>query len=447
MRLLAGTAMCCLLVAGSASLPLPAQTATKPPAKRAAGKSDIVDQVIKLYNAKIPENIIIKKIQDNNTPVNPTTDQLIALKTAGASDNVLALLQDPKSSSASAAATPAPPPDAAAVPTSPPATVSTTQTTITSTTVTRPEVKKRVAVDEFDYSTVRTAVASVFGTDQNIGKGIQSMFVTRISKEGKVIIVERKKLQNVMAEQDLAAGGRVKAGTGAKIGQIRGADAILYGDIVVFGRDDRKKSVGAGGFGGGILGGAIAAASASGKKDKAVVVIDYRLVDAETSEVIATGEARGESVRKSNSFAAFAAGAGVGGFGGGGASFDMGSSNFAETIIGEATMDCVNKLAAALDEQLPKLEGKKVDVSARVAYVNGTSITINAGSAQGVQVGDQFDVAHILNEVKDPTTGEVIDLATQKIGIMNVVQVKDKVAIGVYTGSGTPKAGDVAEKH
>ncbi len=431
-----------LLLAVNHFSPLQAQTAAK-------RKPDIVEQVIKLLQAKLPESVILKRIQTTNTPVSPTTDQLIALKQAGATDAELAALEDPRSAApaASAAATPAPPPDTAAVPVSPPATVSTTTTTINSTTVTRPEVKKRVAVDEFDYSTVKTAVAAVFGTNQDIGKGIQSMFVTRISKEGKVIIVERKKLQNVMAEQDLGASGRVKQGTNAKIGQIHGADAILYGDIVVFGRDDRHKNVSAGAFGGGLLGAGIAGMANSKKSDKAVVVIDYRLVDAETSEVIATGEARGESVRKSSSFAAFAAGAGLGGGGGGGAAFDMGSSNFQETIIGEATMDCVNKLAAALDEQLPKLETKKIDISARVAYVNGSTLTINAGSAQGVSVGDQLDVAHILNEVKDPTSGEVIDLATQKIGTMNIVQVKDRVAVGVYTGSGTPKAGDVAEKH
>jgi curli biogenesis system outer membrane secretion channel CsgG len=38
--------------------------------------------------------------------------------------------------------------------------------------------------------------------------------------------------------------------------------------------------------------------------NKAVVVLDYRIVDIETSEVIATGEARGESKRSSTGFGA-----------------------------------------------------------------------------------------------------------------------------------------------
>ena len=413
-------------------------------AKRTTTKANIVDQVIKLLQAKLPESTIIKKIQEVNTPVNPTTDQLIALKQAGASDTVLALLEDPKSNAVVGGTVPTTvvvvPPQPAAAPSAGGPTTSTTTTTVTSTTVVKPDSKKRVAVDEFDYSTVKTSVAAVFGTTQDIGKGIQSMFVTRISKEGKVVVVERKKLNAVMAEQNLAASDRVKKGTGAKIGQIRGADAILYGDIVTFGRDDKKKGVKAGG----ITGAMIAGIAAAGSKDKAVVTIDYRLVDAETSEVIATGEARGESSRKSSSIGAMAGAFGVGG---GAVQVDMSSSNFAETIIGEATIDCVNKLAAALDEQLPKLAAKQVDVSARVAFVSGSSVTINAGSAQGVATGDRFQLAHILSEVKDPSTGEVIDLATDKIGVIDITEVKERVAIGNYSGPGKPKVGDVAEKH
>jgi curli biogenesis system outer membrane secretion channel CsgG len=298
--------------------------------------------------------------------------------------------------------------------------------------------KKRVAVDPFDYSTVRTVVQQLFGTDQDIGRGIQAMLVKRITDDGKMIVVERSKLQKITAEQDLNASNRVQQGTGARVGKIRGADALLYGDIVTFGRDDKKKAAAAGGLIGGVLGGI----AASRKEDKAIVVINYRLVDAETSEVIASGEARGESSRKSSGMGGFLAGFS----GGGGAAVDMTSSNFAETIIGEATMDCVNKLAVILSDQVPKLATKKIDVDGRVAYVSGMTLTINAGSEAGVAVGDHFDVSHILNEIRDPQTHEVIDLATEKIGEMVVSTVKPRVAVGTFTGSGKPRIGDDAKK-
>jgi hypothetical protein len=79
--------------------------------------------------------------------------------------------------------------------------------------------------------------------------------------------------------------------------------------------------------GGGIIGRGIGAIGAGTKEDKAIVALNYRLIDAETSEIIATGEARGESSRKSKGFAAVA---GALGKGVAGAEIDMTSSGFAE---------------------------------------------------------------------------------------------------------------------
>jgi curli biogenesis system outer membrane secretion channel CsgG len=300
------------------------------------------------------------------------------------------------------------------------------------------EAKKRVAVNPFDYSTVRSSVQAIFGTEQDIGRGIQAMMVKRITDDGKMIVVERSKLQGIEGEQDLDASNRVQKGTGARIGKIHGADVLLYGDIVTFGRDDKKKGVGGVGFGHGAFGGL----GFSHKENKAVVVIDYRLVDAETSEVVASGEARGESTRTSNSIGGFGGNWG----GGGGGALDMSSSNFAQTIIGEATMDCVNKLAEILDNQVPTLATKKVDIDGRVAFVSGSSLTLNVGSNAGVSVGDRFLISHIVGEIRDPETHEVIDQQTEKVGEMVVTAVKARVAVGNFSGSGTPKIDDDAKR-
>ena len=52
----------------------------------------------------------------------------------------------------------------------------------------------------------------------------------------------------MMKQQDFNAGNRVKQGTGGRVGRILGADAMLTGDIVIFGRDDKSKTVGGGGY-------------------------------------------------------------------------------------------------------------------------------------------------------------------------------------------------------
>jgi len=126
--------------------------------------------------------------------------------------------------------------------------------TLLSLSLTAQNSKPSIYVEPFDYSTVMTSVQAVFGTNVNIGDGIRAMMVKRMSDGGSFTIVERAKIDNVLKEQDFGASGRVKQGTQAKIGNITGARLAVMGDIVVFGRDDRKVGGNAGGFGGGVFG-------------------------------------------------------------------------------------------------------------------------------------------------------------------------------------------------
>ncbi len=410
--------------------PAPATKATKATAPKAPSQ---VDSVIDSVKAGLSESIIIRTLQRDNKPANLTTADLVKLKNAGVSENIINVMLDPAGAPAAAAAAPAPapaPPPApvAAAPPPPPAPAPAASSAPTPSGAISQAEKKRVIIDEFDYSAVKTSVQAVFNTQQDIGKGIRAMLVTRLAQANKVVIVERAKIATLTKEQDFNASNRVKQGSGARVGQISGADALLAGDIVVFGRDDKKKSV----KGGGIIGGVIGGIASSKNEDKAVVTIDYRLIDAETSEVIATGEATGESKRKSSGLGAMA---GAIGKGVAGVQVDMTSSNFAQTIIGEATQDCVNKLADILLTQTTTMKKSFREVEARVADVSGRTLTINAGSTDGVNVGETFEIMRIVREVKDPVTKETLDVVTEKAGEMTISSVRDKIATGNYTGS------------
>ncbi|MEI9813205.1 MAG: CsgG/HfaB family protein [Acidobacteriota bacterium] len=299
-----------------------------------------------------------------------------------------------------------------------------------------PQGKPAIAVDAFDYSAVMTQVQAVFGTQMNIGQGIRALMVKRIVDTGKLTVVERAKINNLMKEQDFGASGRVKQGTQAKIGEIRGAKLALMGDIVTFGRDDQKKGGSLGGFGGGLVG----RVGAARKTDKAVVVLNYRIVNVESSEVLAAGEARGESKRTSTNIGGF-----MGGWtGGGGGQVDMTSSNFAETIIGEAVTAAVDQLATDLAGKSDMIAGSmpKTQIEARIAAVTGGSVTINAGTAAGVTVGDVMDVMRVGKEIKDPVSGEVLDVETTPLGTLKITSVRDRVSTGEYTGPAA-KVGDM----
>src|ERR1039458_1453100 len=85
------------------------------------------------------------------------------------------------------------------------------------------QAKKTMSIDNFDYSAVMTSVQAIFGTQQNIGVGINAMMTKRVQQDGRFTIVERRKVNEVMSEQDFSASNRVKRGTGARIGQVKGA--------------------------------------------------------------------------------------------------------------------------------------------------------------------------------------------------------------------------------
>ncbi len=431
-------AMVGLAQAPPAPKPAPAKPAAAKSAAKPAAAPSPVDSVIQSVKMGLSENLIIKTLQRDNKPMNLTPADLVKLKNAGVSENIIGAMLDPASAPAPAAAAapaaaPAPPPPprpapvaVSAPPPGPP------------TAAQLQAQKKRVIVDEFDYSTVKTQVQAVFNTQQDIGKGIRAMLIKRIADANNLVVVERAKIQNIMKEQDFNASNRVKQGSGARVGNISGADAMLSGDIVVFGRDDKKRSV----KGGGLFGSVIGGIAASKNEDKAVVVIDYRLIDAETSEVIATGEARGESVRKGNALGAIG---GALGKGVAGVQVDMTSSNFAETIIGEATQDCVNKLADILKEQSANMKKTVRPVETSVADVSGNTLVIAAGGNEGVNVGEIFEMLQVVREVKDPTTKEVLDRITNKVGEMTITSVRDKIATGTYVGA-PAKVGYLARK-
>jgi len=441
-----GFLMLVSFIVGAALAQAPAPKAASKAAPKAAAKTapSQVDSVIESVKAGLSEALIIRTLKRDNKPADLTPADLVKLKNAGVSENIIGVMLDPASTPAPAAAAapvapaPAAPVAAAPAPAPAPEPVAAAAPAPAASGPTTQAQKKRVIVDEFDYSTVKTAVQSVFNTQQDIGKGIRAMLVTRLAQANKVVIVERAKMATLTKEQDFNASNRVKQGSGARVGQISGADALLSGDIVVFGRDDKKKSV----KGGGLIGGVIGGIASSKNEDKAVVTIDYRLIDAETSEIIATGEAKGESVRKGNALGAIG---GVLGKGVAGVQVDMTSSNFAQTIIGEATQDCVNKLADILLEQTANMKKTVREVEGRVADVSGKTLVLNVGSNDGVNVGEVFEVLNIVREVKDPVTKETLDVVTEKTGEMTITSVRDKVATGTYTGS-PAKVGFMARK-
>jgi curli biogenesis system outer membrane secretion channel CsgG len=193
-----------------------------------------------------------------------------------------------------------------------------------------------VAIMDFDYGTV----GYHWWGQYDIGKGMADQVVDALLEEGSFRVIERKKLDTVLAEQDFSNSDRAdpSAGKLAKLGKVLGVRYIIAGSITKFGGEE--KSYGGGGLVGGKLGGL------GLKKAKTEVSLTARMIDATTGEILVS--AKGEGLSKKGG------GLKVGGVGGGGgAGFSMSSSDYKASAIGEAqemaTKDLVAKIVAKKD--------------------------------------------------------------------------------------------------
>ena len=113
-----------------------------------------------------------------------------------------------------------------------------------------------------------------------IGDGMADQLATALVMSNRFIVLERQNLDTVLAEQDLAAAGRIKSGTEAAIGEIEGAELLVVGAVTEF---EGAASGGGGSLGG--FGGPLIGAIAGGLR-RAHMAIDMRVVDAKTSRIL-----------------------------------------------------------------------------------------------------------------------------------------------------------------
>jgi curli biogenesis system outer membrane secretion channel CsgG len=194
-----------------------------------------------------------------------------------------------------------------------------------------------IALMDFDFG----AVDRWWSGNWDIGKGIADLLVDELVNDGSFRVIERKRLDAILAEQNFSNSDRAdpEAGKVAKLGKALGVKYLIVGSITKFGTENKDQKIGGGGFGGGKLGiGGVGKSSG-----KATVAITARMIDTSTGEILASAKGEGTSKRSgfSVSGGAFAKYGGAGGV-------SMGSSDFRETVLGEATEAAVKQTAEKL---------------------------------------------------------------------------------------------------
>ena len=142
-----------------------------------------------------------------------------------------------------------------------------TLTLITSLAIAKDD-RPVVAVLEFKNET------SAPWWQHGVGRELSDMLSNELLGTGVFKVVERKKLDSVLTEQDLGASGRVAKNSAAKMGKITGAQYLVTGSVSNFEESGSK----GGGF-------SFKGVSLGGKKKTVSMGIDIRVINATTGEV------------------------------------------------------------------------------------------------------------------------------------------------------------------
>lgn len=273
------------------------------------------------------------------------------------------------------------------------------------------QLKKRIAVARFEDRS---------GSGWNhIGTGVSDMLVTALVKGGKFMVLERQEMEKIVQEQQFSNSSMVTPETATKVGKILGVELFVIGSVSEFGTKQSNIGGNVPLFGGGL----------STKKARAVV--DIRLVNVTTGEIIAAEKEEGEesstgiSVRYE--------------------SIDFSNTNsWDDTDVGKATRQAVDGCVKLITENMDKIPW-----SGKILRVNADgSIMMKPGSEGNVQKGMEFTVYREGEEIKDPDTGLSLGSEESKIGRVKILEdmLKGKAAKAAVLEGKDFKIGDIVRE-
>ena len=248
--------------------------------------------------------------------------------------------------------------------------------------------------------------------------GIEAILTDVLHRSGRFRVVERTVLDKTFKEQDLVTSGRISKPSGARTGKTLGAQYLIQAVVTSYEPNYQGKNIGIGGLLGGHAGALLGGLSIKSKKS--MVAMNFRLVDAETSEVVFTKQV--ESIIDES-------GLGFGGLGiGHGGALGGFMSSYSKTPIGLAVIAAINKGVYELVKQVgaEPVQGTVIKASRGKVY-------LNLGKGM-VKKGDVLTLMSKGESLIDPETGLDLGSEGEEIGSLQVITVKKKYSIAKPVG-------------
>ena len=299
-------------------------------------------------------------------------------------------------------------------------------------TVTSPEGKSIEEAQQEAYDGPRARIAVSRFTDKTgkgwwtgaIGDGMADMMATALFHSNRYIVLERQQLGDVLKEQDLATGGRIKKGTEAPTGEIEGAELLITGAVTEFEGAQSGVGGGLGGLGGAFgTGGRIVGGILGGIKN-AHMAIDVRVIDTKTSRIVAAASVEGKATD-------FALGGALAGAGGGGA---LGGAlgGWSKTPTEKALRICIQEAIKFVVSKTPQTYYRHKPGGGVVAAAAASTAAPGAGGGATGGGATQVAAAPPTDATGTPQAMKVLksirtDLDKQVIADLNEVKLRGAV--------------------
>ena len=281
-------------------------------------------------------------------------------------------------------------------------------------------VMKRKSEGEVTEEIEVTAKSKVSVTE------VEALVINAINQTGRFRLVERQMLGEVFKEQDLGESGRLARPSAAKVGNVLGAQYMMKVVVTDYEEDvSTRRDAGAVG----VLSKAVGLGGASVTTKESRVGMSFRLIDAETSELLFTKQIETYISESNRVFGGGIAAGGVGAIGV--------FTRYLKTPLGQAIIAGINKGVYELVKQIGSLPA-----SGRVIKAEGDKVWVNIGK-DVVSPGDVLKVKSKGEELIDPDTGISLGSDDTEIGTVRVSQAEEKFSVAqVVSTTGLVKRGD-----
>ncbi len=248
------------------------------------------------------------------------------------------------------------------------------------------------------------------------GVALSDLVTDQLVNSHKFNVVERKKLDAVMAEHKLSTDGEVSPATMVQSGRLTGARYIVTGNVIQFDRTGQS-----GASAGGFLRGLPGAMLGSVKVERVTLKVQVHVVDTTTGSIVQSFQ--GEKTQSGTSWDGGGWAAGYSGFGGGRYS----NETFTSSTMGHLVNDEASQITDKLDPAAFSSGPAPAAITGRVIAADSGGIILNIGSAKGVQNGMFFDVVRE-RQIKDPDSGKMLSVSAST-GKVQVTQVNADSAV------------------